>query len=89
MSEQWAVRGRAKSEEEKGQKNRMTKEPLGLHVLWTETVIKRRHAKLSVKLETSEAQLTAESLIVRTSLHSHSEEKRSRGETQVETHFTA
>lgn len=41
-------------------------------VSWTVTAVKRRHARLSVKLETSEAQLTTKSLIVRSSVHSHS-----------------
>lgn len=34
--------------------------------------VKRRHARLSVKLETTGAQLTTKSLIVRTSVLSHS-----------------
>lgn len=40
--------------------------------VWTVKPVKRRHARLSVKLETTEAQLTTKSLIVRTSVHSHS-----------------
>lgn len=52
--------------------------------------VKRRHARLSVKLETSGAQLTTKSLIVRTSVPSHREGMRAwqQGELQAETHFT-
>lgn len=42
------------------------------HVSRTVTAVKRRHARLSVKLETTGAQLTTKSLIVKTSVHSHS-----------------
>lgn len=42
------------------------KDPPWLHVSWTVMAVKRRHARLSVKLETSGAQLTTKSLIVRT-----------------------
>lgn len=48
------------------------KDSLWLHVLWTVMAVKRRHARLSVKLETTGAQLTTKSLIVRTSVLSHS-----------------
>lgn len=68
------------------------KDPSWLHVSWTVTAVKRRHARLSVKLETTGAQLTTKSLIVRTSVHSHSQgkaERRLKGEMEVETHFTA
>lgn len=53
--------------------------------------VERRHARPSVKLETTEAQLTTKSLIVRTSVYSHSGRirRRRRGEVEVETHFTA
>lgn len=53
--------------------------------------VKRRHARLSVKLETSGAQLTTKSLIVRTSVHSHSGEntrRRLMGEMEAEIHFS-
>lgn len=43
-----------------------------LHVSRTVMAVERRHARLSVKLETTGAQLTTKSLIVRTSVHSHS-----------------
>lgn len=51
---------------------RTGKDPLWLHVLWTVMAVKRRHARLSVKLETTGAQLTTKSLIVGTLVHSHS-----------------
>lgn len=54
--------------------------------------VQRRHARLSVKLETTGAQLTAKSLIVRTAVHSHSRGTvggRLRGEMEAEAHFTA
>lgn len=58
---------------------------------WTETAVNRRHARPSVKLETSRARPTAKSLIVGTPVRSH---RRGVGrvaegaELQAETHFT-
>lgn len=68
------------------------KDPSRLHVSWAVMAVKRRHARLSVKLETTGAQLTTKSLIVRTSVHSHSRGiagRRLKGEMEVGTHFTA
>lgn len=55
--------------------------------MWLEMAVNRRHARLSVKLETSGAQLTA----VRTSVCSHRPGIRGRqqGELEAETHFTS
>lgn len=50
-----------------------------LHVSWTVMAVKRRHARPSVKLETTGAQLTTKSLIVGTPVHSHSLEGTAEG----------
>lgn len=61
--------------------------PSQSRALRLEMAVNRRHARLSVKLETSGAQQTA----VRTSVHSHRPGKRGRqqGELEAETHFTS
>lgn len=66
------------------------KGPSQSHVSWTVMAVKRRHARLSVKLETTGARLTTKSLIVRTSVHSHSQgiRRRLKGEMEAENNFT-
>lgn len=61
------------------------------HVLQTGMAVNRRHARLSVKLETTGAQLTTKKLIVGTLVHSHSRgiRRRLKGEMEVEAHITA
>lgn len=61
--------------------------PSQSRAMWLEMAVNRRHARLSVKLETSGAQLTA----VRTSVCSHRPGIRGRqqGELEAETHFTS